>query len=285
MGAGAKRRSRSAFRYQLPASNLPDIYIQKNGQSTPQPEQDSIPVVPDHRQQEEPIPPRPVPNQKQDLSQPQPSLAQLPSEERKTRILKQKTFVLKEKGFQNPFSALLISPRNVVFENQGREEEILLLLRRHQVFNLPWLISTVIVFVLPSFIFKPNFFQSLFGVTVLPAMLTAFSILWYLFAFAFFFEKFLVWYFNVGIITNERVVDVDFYGLLHRHLTDASIAKIQDVSVKQGGIVAAFLNCGDVFVQTAAETSSIEFLGAPKPVWVADLIGDLVEAQERKHEV
>lgn len=199
--------------------------------------------------------------------------------------LKGKTFVLKEKTPQNPLSSLLISPQNVVFENQGGEEEILLLLRRHPVFNLTWMILTIAAFVLPFFVLRPDFIEGLFGITPHPRFPGAIFVLWYLLAFAFIFEKFLVWYFNVGIITNERVVDIDFYGLLHRHFSDASIAKVQDVTVKQGGVLAAFLDFGDVFVQTAAEISSIEFLGAPKPVWVADLIGDLVEAQEKKHEV
>lgn len=195
-----------------------------------------------------------------------------------------KPLVSEKKISQNSFSALLVSPKNVFFENQDRGEEILLLLREHPVRNLTWIILTVVFFVLPVFVFHPIFFQVLFGVTFPPKVFTAVSLLWYLGSFAFAFEKFLVWYFNVGIITNERIVDVDFYGLLHRHITDASIAKIQDVSVKQGGVAAAFLNYGDVLVQTAAEVSSIEFLAVPRPAWVADFITDLVEAQEKKQE-
>lgn len=196
---------------------------------------------------------------------------------------KARSLVLEQKTSQNPLSALLVSPKDISFENQDKKEEILLLLRRHPISNLTWVILTIIFFVLPTFVLHPNFFQALFGVTFPQRFFTAISLLWYLFTFAFAFEKFLVWYFNVGIVTNERVLDIDFYGLLHKHITDASIAKIQDVSVKQGGVLAAFLNYGDVFVQTAAEVSSIEFLGVPRPAWVADFIGDLVEAQEEAH--
>ena len=197
---------------------------------------------------------------------------------------KAKLSALKKQVPQSSLSALLVSPKNVFFEHQDKGEEILLLVRKHPVLNLPWIILIIILFILPVFVFHPNFFQVLFGVTFPPRVFLAVSLLWYLGSFAFAFEKFLVWYFNVGIITNERVVDVDFYGLLHRHVADASVAKIQDVSVKQGGVAAAFLNYGDVFVQTAAEVSNIEFLAIPRPSWVADLIGDLVEVQERKHE-
>lgn len=202
----------------------------------------------------------------------------------KTLPPKEEKPVLEKKTSRNPLSALLVSPINVAFENQNRGEEILLLLREHPVYNLPWMLLTVILFILPFFVLHPSFFLVLFGVTFPQKFFTAVSLLWYLFSFAFAFEKFLVWYFKVGIVTNERIVDIDFYGLLHKQVVDASIAKIQDVSVKQGGIVATFFDCGDVFVQTAGKVANIEFLRTPRPAWVADLIEDLVEAQERKHE-
>lgn len=241
--------------------------------------------MPNHRQKEELSQAQSVPPQEKKTDQKQPLLAQERPQDKERFFLKEKTFVLREKSSQNPFSALLISPRNVVFENQGGEEEILLLLRRHPVSNLTWMVLMIIAFVLPFFVLQPGFFTATFGVTPPAKFCNAVFVLWYLLTFAFVFEKFLVWYFNVGIITNERVVDIDFYGLLHRYFSDASMAKVQDVTVKQGGVLAAFLNFGDVYVQTAAGISNIEFLGAPKPVWVADLIGDLVEAQEKKHEV
>ena len=209
---------------------------------------------------------------------------QKPKTEKEIPPQKARPPVLEKKTSQNPLGALLVSPKDVFFENQNKEEEILLLLREHPIYNLPWMLLTVILFILPLFVLHPNFFAVLFGVTFPQKFFTAVSLLWYLFSFAFAFEKFLVWYFQVGIVTNERIVDIDFYGLLHKEVTDASIAKIQDVSVKQGGIVATFFDCGDVLVQTAGKVTSIEFLRTPRPAWVADFIEDLVEAQEEKHE-
>lgn len=204
--------------------------------------------------------------------------------EEKNPPRKEKPSVLEKKTSRNPLSALLVSPINVAFENQNRGEEILLLLREHPVYNLPWMLLTVVLFILPFFVLHPNFVQVLFGVTFPQKFFTAVSLLWYLFSFAFAFEKFLVWYFTVGIVTKERIVDIDFYGLLHKQVAYASIAKIQNVSVKPGGIVATFFDCGDVFAQTAAKVANIEFLRIPRPAWVADFIEDLVEAQEKKHE-
>ena len=39
---------------------------------------------------------------------------------------------------------------------------------------------------------------------------------WYLILAAFIFEEFLGWFFNVNIITDERIVEVDFHNLIYR---------------------------------------------------------------------
>lgn len=207
---------------------------------------------------------------------------QPPKEIEKRLSEKRKSLVLEKKTSQNPLSALLVAPKDTSFEAQDKEEEILLLLRRHPILNLPWILLSIILIILPFFVLKPSFFQLFFGFTPPPKFFPASFLLWYLFTFAYALEHFLLWYFNVGIITDQRIVDVDFYGLVHKHLTDASLAKVQDVSSNQVGFFAALFNFGDVVVQTAAEITNIEFQKIPKPDWVADFIGDLVEAQEVK---
>ena len=52
--------------------------------------------------------------------------------------------------------------------------------------------------------------------------------------------------FNVYIVTDERIIDIDFYNLIYKEVSDANIDKIQDVTYKMGGVVRTLFNYGDV---------------------------------------
>jgi cell division protein FtsL len=102
-------------------------------------------------------------------------------------------------------------------------------------------------------------------------------IFWYLITFAFILESFLVWFFNASIVTNRRIVDIDFHNLIYKEVSDTEHDQIQDVTYKMGGAVRTIFNYGDVYVQTASEVPNFEFLAVPKPDEVAKLLQELRE--------
>lgn len=166
-------------------------------------------------------------------------------------------------------------PTNVRFKTQELEEKIILLLRMHWITNVPWIAMAILFMVSPMIL---NYFP-LFD--FLPARYQFMGlILWYLLVTAFIIEQFLIWFFNVYIITDERVVDIDFYGLLHKEISDAKIDKIQDVRVKIGGIIASLFNFGDIFIQTAGEEPNFDFRSVPNPERVAKILQGLRTQEE-----
>jgi len=177
----------------------------------------------------------------------------------------------------NPLAAYASSPKNIHFETQEPKEEIILLLRRHWITNLPWIFWAILMVFTP---FILRFFPLL---TLLPFRYQVMAvIIWYLLTIAFIFEQFLGWLFNVNIITDERIVDIDFYSLLYKEVSDCKIDQIQDVTYKMGGVTRAMFNYGDVFIQTAAERPQFEFLAIPKPDRVAAILRDLVTEEEKE---
>lgn len=190
---------------------------------------------------------------------------------------KAETEKVREAHTANPLAAYVSSPRNIRFENQEAKEEIVLLLRRHWVTNISWILLATLMILAPSFL---RFFPLL---TFLPARFQVMAvIIWYLLTIAFIFEQFLSWFFNVYIITDERIVDIDFYSLLYKEVSDCKIDRIQDVTYKMGGVARAVFNYGDVFIQTAAEKPQFEFLAVPKPDRVAAVLRDLVTEEEKE---
>lgn len=167
----------------------------------------------------------------------------------------------------NSFSAAIFQPRSVHFDTQEPEEEILMILRAHWITNLPWVFIALLLLFAPLVL---TFFPLL---TSFPANFRLmFVIVWYLVLLMYIFERFLSWFFNMAIITDERIIDIDFINLTNKKVSDADLDKIQDVSFTNSGAVGAIFNYGDVLVQTAAEIVEFVFDKVPDPALVATVL-------------
>ncbi len=167
---------------------------------------------------------------------------------------------------------------SLTFETQADEEKVLLVLRAHFVTNFPWIFISLLLVVAPPFLQMSGFFdyiQTQFGVSI--GAVNNFLLLWYLFVFAYAFQNFLLWYFNIYLLTTDRVVDMDFYQLLYRKISSAELDKIEDVTVSIGGVSQSLFNYGNVQVQTAGAVVEFEFDHVPNPTIVQKAIEEAAE--------
>lgn len=175
----------------------------------------------------------------------------------------------------NPVAMFASRPRHVAFETQNPREEIELLLRQHIVTNFSWFFAVVVMLVVPFAILPLLEYVTIWQ--FLPEIYQfALIVLWYLLVFGFFFKQIFKWYFNVFLVTNTRVLDVDLVGFLYRNVAEAQLTQIQDVSHRQGGLFGIIFDYGSVFVQTAATRQELELTKVPHPGRVHDLITDLI---------
>lgn len=176
-----------------------------------------------------------------------------------------------------PLSSFNYYPNKVRFANKDPEEEIILLLRKHPFTNIKWIFIAFLMILAPAFLSVMPFFEKIPLSYQIVTM-----IIWYMITTAFIFEEFLSWFFNVNIVTDERIVEVDFHNLIYRELTDANIDKIEDVTVKIGGALRTYFNFGDIEIQTASEVPHIHFESIPNPDIVAKILRDLRVEEERE---
>ena len=90
----------------------------------------------------------------------------------------------------------------------------------------------------------------------------------------------MVWsmyYLNMQIITNERIVDITQNSLLHHTISELHLSRIEDVTAEVKGLLPTFFNYGNVHIQTAGETERFVFSRIPNPAEVAKLVSDLYE--------
>lgn len=96
---------------------------------------------------------------------------------------------------------------------------------------------------------------------------------------------FLVWidyYFDIWIITDERIINIEQKGLFMRQISEADYTKIQDVTAQIEGFLPTVINYGDVYIQTAAEKERFVFRTISRPYQIKDLLMQLARKKKAK---
>lgn len=150
-------------------------------------------------------------------------------------------------------------------------------MRPHWFTNVSWAITATFMLLLPSLIkYIPVWSDVAFRYQFLGILF------WYMVTLAYAFEKFLSWYFDVYIITDERVIDIEFNNLLDKKFAEAKISMIQDVSSRVAGISQTMFNYGDVRIQTAAEIPELSFEKVPNPDKVIKVLQIMRQEEEQE---
>jgi hypothetical protein len=176
-------------------------------------------------------------------------------------------------GFLNAF---IEYPLGVRFANQEADEQIVLFLRRHFITNVPWITITLLLLIAPFILIPIATFVIELPFT-LPANLTVLLLLfYYLIVFGYAFINFLHWFYNIGIVTQKNIIDIDYSEIVNVHVAATKVTQLEDVSYKQSGFFKTLFNYGDVFLQTAGNLPNFEFLRVPNPGKAVDIIHDLI---------
>lgn len=157
------------------------------------------------------------------------------------------------------------------FETQHDDEEIALMVRAHPITQIFWIVNTLFLALL---IILLNFILNQF---LTPSQLTFFNCFSLVIIFSYVWFNFLGWFFNVGIVTNQRIIDIDFSGIIYKEVTETTLEKVEDVTAKSGGFLASLFNFGNIFIQTAGTEVNIEFIDVPKPAEVTKIINQMTK--------
>lgn len=169
------------------------------------------------------------------------------------------------------------------FKGQKEGESILLVVHRHwfDILSQFFVVTVLFIVFLALFFYAPYFFPYLdefYGQKLFLFFQSIFLVfLW--------FFSFILWvdyYFDVWIVTNERVVNIEQKGLFSRDVSELQLENIQDITVEVLGIIPTFLNYGNLFIQTAAERERFLFRHVTNPYAIKDLIMNLQKKWEKR---
>ena len=144
------------------------------------------------------------------------------------------------------------------------------------VFILPIIFSAVFI-IAPFFFLYPLFHWSSWGVGIFFVLL----IICLLLA----LRTFIIYSFNVFVITNQRIIDIDQAGLFDRTVSETTYDKIQDVSFRRKGISQTVWHYGSVVIQTAGQQANIELTGVKSPEKIQQLITEIQKETVSKNQI
>lgn len=166
-------------------------------------------------------------------------------------------------------------PKDVKFVRKEKDEEIILVIRKHWFAYLThFLIALVIPLIpiaililssnLPEFYGETTVYIGLF----IGAIIVSINII---------ITGLIQWFYNISIITDKRVTSLEVTSIFHHTYTEILWTKIQDVSHDSVGPLSSILDVGNVYLDTAGEGVDLTLEFVPRPRDVQDVIDNLVD--------
>ena len=181
-----------------------------------------------------------------------------------------------------------VFPKNATFATQNDDEKIVIILRKHIVENIPWIIRTIFLIILPYLVFMilysfDHFINQdgLLTTQVLQIIGSHFLLIFGLYYFYFSFVitlaffDFINWYFDIFIITNQRYISIDFSIVKGRSIVDIPLTDIVDISEKVYGFFPSIFGYGNIVFKTTSEKTS-HINNVPQTIWLRDSLSDLI---------
>lgn len=175
-----------------------------------------------------------------------------------------------------------LRPKGITFVNQESDEIIVLFLRHHFITNVPWIIATFFLFLFPVIIYSLFQITNIVILSIPPQMTFIITSFYYLVVLGYAFGKFVSWFYNIGVVTQKRIVDLDTSNILAHESASANLGEIVDVKFAQNGFFQSFFNYGDILIQTEAIHANFEFIATPYPTKVTDIISDMRVAMKHQ---
>ncbi len=173
---------------------------------------------------------------------------------------------------------------NKLFPSQQPNEKIILVVREH------WFRLFIKYFVVAILMAMPFIISQLFGDQFNPipdtdrgnAVSSLLLQFYYIFLGIATFVIWILYYLNLHIVSEQRIVDIDQVGLLNHMVSELNVETIEDVTGHTVGLFGNLLDYGTVYIQTAGTTERFEFDKVPHPGHIASVILQVYEQHQNK---
>ena len=152
------------------------------------------------------------------------------------------------------------------------DEKIITVLHHHPITYWKQIAITVVLILIAFFLMFVLFSVGEIGVALFLAILAT--------GFFYGLREFFIWYFNVAIVTNQRIIDLDQKGFFNKTVSECSYDKLLDLCYSVHGFAQTVLKLGTIKIQAAGVKLIIS--NVKNVVAVNQLITDLIREQTGK---
>jgi len=180
-----------------------------------------------------------------------------------------------------------VYPKNATFATQNPDEVIVMAVRRHLFKNISWMFSGVVAFLVPTIgglaigYIDHNFNQDILLTSsvvqaISGSLIFVMILFYYSFIVTYCYFKYIHWFYDIFIITNERYVSIDFDILKGKTIIDVPLTDIVDISEKILGFLPSMIGYGNIEFKTLSKNIVI-LEDIPEPTWFRDSLADLIK--------
>jgi membrane protein YdbS with pleckstrin-like domain len=169
--------------------------------------------------------------------------------------------------------------------HQKSYERVSKVLRRHPITFIPQTVLFLVLLITPFLLYKltQSNFPMLFENEIFFVLAVLISSIFYLSVYLFFFAQFIDFYLDVWIVTNDRIIDIEQFGLFSRQISELDLFRVQDITTTIKGVIPTFFQYGDVSIKTASQNLDIVFRQVGNPNTVRHEILNLAEVDRKYH--
>ncbi len=96
--------------------------------------------------------------------------------------------------------------------------------------------------------------------------------IWTLLCIFYFFHRYMLWRLNSYILTDKRLINLQFYNTVHKRVIETPLDRILNISFETKGIFPAIFNYGDIYVQIVGLTEPLVFSKISRPAKTKDYL-------------
>lgn len=173
--------------------------------------------------------------------------------------------------FVTPFSKTPFEPQ------EG--EKALKIIRKTKLLLVGPVFKTLLYFFIPILVL--NFFGSL-SLLISSGTWAFITLCWFLIGLTYIYYEFTLWWLDVYIITNLRIIDIEQKTLFSRSVAEAELENIQDVKHEINGFWQTVFRFGAVGVQTAGASETIILDDVENPAQIQKEIVKIIQENQKE---
>jgi uncharacterized membrane protein YdbT with pleckstrin-like domain len=144
------------------------------------------------------------------------------------------------------------------FDGQREDEELLFIFRRHMISMRKGFYLLLIPFAISAI--PPLIWQNTIELFLLP-------IAGLLVGFLLFAYHFIMWYFTIYIVTDQRIRQVTQHGFFGKDVVELNLSKIQNISYNIPGFTGEMFGFGTIIIQTVVGDLIIKKVDHPEEIY------------------